>query len=293
MIGRSELDINEFLQKLDTKNFYEKCALFIWGVLIYAISFSLFFSPKNIVTGGSTGLALIINELTGIETSLFVFIFSLIFLVIGYITLGKYNTAKTVCGVIILPIFMKFASIFPAFLNLNHSSLFLIIFFGGILMGLGNGIIIRSGFSVGGFQTIYQILYKYKGISIGKASLITNGILVLLSSFSFGIDNALYAIIALYISSIVTDKVMLETSITKTFLIVTEKNKEITQYITDNLARSCTIINAKGGYTNDNKKIIMCALPTRQYYRAKEIIGTIDKNAFILIMDTYEIYGGM
>lgn len=293
MIGRSEFDINEILLKLDSKNFYEKCALFIWGVLIYAISFSLFFSPRNIVTGGSTGLAIIINEVFGIDTSLFVFVFSLIFLVIGYIALGKYSTAKTVCGVIILPIFMKFASVFPAHLNINNSSLFLIVFFGGLLMGLGNGIIIRSGFSVGGFQTIYQILYKYKGISIGKASLFTNGILVIISGFFFGFDNALYAIIALYISSVVTDKVMLETSITKTFLIVTKKSKEINQYIIENLSHSCTILDAKGGYKNDNKKIVMCAVPTRQYYRAKEIIENIDKDAFLLIMDTYEIYGGM
>ena len=293
MIGRSEFDINEIIIKIENKNFFEKSALFIWGVLIYAVSFSLFFSPRNIVTGGSTGLALIINEIFNIDLSLFVFLFSLVSLIVGYFALGKYNTAKTICGVILLPIFMKFASVFPAYLNINHSSLFLIVFFGGLLMGLGNGIIIRSGFSVGGFQTLYQILYKYRGISIGKASLFTNGILVAISGFFFGFDNALYAIIGLYISSVVTDKVMLETSITKTFLIVTKKSKEINQYVIENLAHSCTILNAKGGYDNDNKKIVMCAVPTRQYYRAKEVIENIDKDAFFLIMDTYEIYGGM
>lgn len=160
-------------------------------------------------------------------------------------------------------------------------------------MGLGNGIIIRSGFSVGGFQTIYQILYKYKGISIGKSSLFINSILILIGSYFFGISNSLYAIIGLYVSSVVTDRVMLETSITKTFLIVTKKSKRITQYITDNLSHSCTVLNAKGGRNNDDKKIIMFAVPTRQYYQAKQIIKEIDQDAFFLIMDTYEIYGGM
>lgn len=293
MIKRSDIDINELLIKIDSKNIAERCALFIWGVLLYAISFSLFFSPNDIVTGGSTGLAIIINEIFNVDMSLFVFFFSLAFLIIGYITLGKYNTLKTICGVILLPIFIKFTSIFPMIIDLSKSSMFLIVFFGGIVMGLGNGIIIRSGFSVGGFQTIYQILYKYYGISIGKASLISNGITVLIGGIFFGISNVLYAIIGLYIASVITDKVMLETSITKTFLIVTKKSKEINQYITLNLGRGATIINAKGGYKGENKKILMCAIPTRQYYQAKEIIQSIDENAFILITDTYEAYGGM
>lgn len=293
MIRRGEIDINEILLKIDNENTAERIALFIWGVLLYAISFTLFFSTNDIVTGGSTGLAIIVNEIFNIDMSLFVFLFSLVFLIIGYITLGKYTAMKTICGVIMLPIFMKFSSIFPTFIDLKDSSLFLIVFFGGIIMGLGNGIIIRSGFSVGGFQTIYQILYKYYGISIGKSTLVLNGILVFISGFFFGFTNVLYAIIGLYIASTVTDRVMLETSITKTFFIVTKKSKEINQYITENLGRGATIMKARGGYDNDNKKIMMCAVPTRQYYRAKEIIENLDKDAFILIMDTYEIFGGV
>ena len=244
MIRRSEIDVNEILLKIDNENTAERIALFIWGVLLYAISFTLFFSTNDIVTGGSTGLAIIVNEIFNIDMSLFVFLFSLVFLIIGYITLGKYTAMKTICGVIMLPIFMKFSSIFPIFIDLKESSLFLIVFFGGIIMGLGNGIIIRSGFSVGGFQTIYQILYKYYGISIGKSTLVLNGILVFISGFFFGFTNVLYAIIGLYIASTVTDRVMLETSITKTFFIVTKKSKEINQYITENLGRGATIMKA-------------------------------------------------
>lgn len=293
MIKRNDLDINELLLKLENQNTLEKISIFIWGVLVYAISFSLFFSPNNIVTGGTTGLSIIIKELFGINMSVFVFIASAISLIIGYITLGKYETIKTICGVIILPIFMEFASIFPTLIDLSDSSLFLIVFFGSLVMGIGNGIILRSGFSTGGFQTIFQILYKYYGISIGKSNLIINGSIIFISGFLFGFTKVLYAIIGLYISSIITDKVMLETSMTKTFFIVTKKSKEINQYILDNLGRGATIIKARGGYTKDNKKILMCAVPTRQYYRAKEIIENIDPNAFILITDTYEIYGGM
>ena len=289
----SNMDINQFLLKITSQNFTERCALFIWGVFLYALSFSLFFSPNYIVTGGSAGLAIIINKIFHMDESLFVFLFSLAFLIIGFITLGKYNTIKTICGVIILPIFMKFTSIFTNIINLNDISLFLTVFLGGVVMGLGNGIIIRSSFSVGGFQTIYQMLYKYLGISIGKASLISNGIIVILSGIFFDITNVLYAIIALYVASIITDKVMLETSVTKTFMIITDKAQEINQYILSDLNCGSTIINAKGGYKGDSKKILICAIPTRKYYLAKEIIKELDKKAFILITDTYEVSGGV
>lgn len=290
---KSSIDIAELLLKIERNSFAERFSMFIWGVLLYAISFSLFFSPNEIVTGGSTGLSLIINELFHIDMSLFVLVFSIVTLIVGYIYLGKNYTIKTISGVLMLPVFMKFTSIFPYFIDLTDISLFLIVFIGGLIMGLGNGIIIRSGFSVGGFQTIYQMSYKYLGLSIGKSTLITNGTLVIISGVFFGWSNALYAIIGLYIASVVTDKVMLETSVSKTFFIVTKKPKEINDYIIDILGHGATLMNAKGGYKEDNKKILMCVVPTRQYYQAKEVIQDIDEDAFFLITDTYEIYGGM
>ena len=285
--------IEEVINSLNARNRSERIAIFIWGVLVYAISFSIFFSPKNIITGGTTGLSLIVDKFLKIDTSVFVFFVSFTLLVIGYFLLGKKNTIKTIFGVILLPIFLEFSSIFQVLFHLEASSLFLTIFFGGIMMGLGNGMIIRSGFSVGGFQTIYQILYKYFGISIGKSTLWVNSVLIFISGMIFGVSNALYAIIGLYISSVVTDRVMLESSITKTFFIITNKEKEISQYIVENLGYGVTAMNAEGGYSGKNKKILMCAIPTRHYYELKESIQELDEEVFFLITDTYEIYGGV
>ena len=285
--------IEEVINSLNARNRSERIAIFIWGVLVYAISFSIFFSPKNIITGGTTGLSLIVDKFLKIDTSVFVFFVSFTLLVIGYFLLGKKNTIKTIFGVVLLPIFLEFSSIFQVLFHLEASSLFLTIFFGGIMMGLGNGMIIRSGFSVGGFQTIYQILYKYFGISIGKSTLWVNSVLIFISGMIFGVSNALYAIIGLYISSVVTDRVMLESSITKTFFIITNKEKEISQYIVENLGYGVTVMNAEGGYSGKNKKILMCAIPTRHYYELKESIQELDEEVFFLITDTYEIYGGV
>lgn len=290
---KRDVRIEEVINALNARNRSERIAIFIWGVLVYAISFSIFFSPKNIVTGGTAGLSLIVDKFLKIDTSVFVFFVSFTLLVIGYFLLGKKNTIKTIFGVILLPIFLEFSSVFQVLFHLEASSLFLTIFFGGIMMGLGNGMIIRSGFSVGGFQTIYQILYKYFGISIGKSTLWVNGVLIFISGMIFGVSNALYAIIGLYISSVVTDRVMLESSITKTFFIITNKEKEISQYIVENLGYGITVMNAEGGYSGKNKKILMCAIPTRHYYELKESIQELDEEVFFLITDTYEIYGGV
>ena len=283
----------EMILNLEKDSFWKRSALFIWGILLYSVSFSLFFSPNDIVTGGSTGIAIIINEIYKIDISTFVFIFSIVSLLIGSIFLGLKTTIKTLSGVLILPIFLKFTSIFPEYINLSTLPTLMIVLLGGIIMGLGNGIIIRSGYSVGGFQTIYQILYKYFYISIGKSTLVINGIIVLISACIFGWDNGLYATIGLFVASKITDKVMLETSISKSFFIVTDKYKEINDYIITILGRSATIMNATGGYSNTKKKILMCAIPTRQYFMAKQTIQEIDEDAFFLITDTYEIYGGM
>ena len=292
-MGKADIVVNDIIEHLNTKDRAERCAIFIWGIMIYALAFSIFFSPRNIVTGGTTGLSIILKDVFNIDTSITVFSLSFLLLIVGYFMLGKRYAIKTFFGVIMLPIFMKFSTIFQGFFNVNDLSLFLLVFFGGMLMGLGNGMIIRSGYSVGGFQTIYQILYKYFGISIGKSTLWINGVLVVISGFFFGFGNSLYAVIGLYVSSVVTDKVMLETSSTKTFYIVTEKEKDISQYVKENLGYGITVMNGRGGYTNDKKKVLMCAIPTRKYYLLKEVIKEIDKDVFFLVTDTYEIYNGV
>ena len=289
---KNDFEIREFLTELDHKNKTQKFAIFICGVLIYSIAFSIFFSPKNVVTGGTTGLSLIIYDVFHIDTSITVFLSSFLLLIVGFILLDKKMMMKTVFGFIMLPIFMKFGGLYADMLRFDDTSLFLIVFFGGVVMGFGNGLVIRSGYSVGGFQTLYQIFYKYYGIPIGKSTLILNGILIVLSSFFFGITNALYAVIGLYVSSVVTDKVMLETSATKTFYIVTDKDEEISQYIVENLGYGVTLMDAKGGYSDSSLKVLMCAVPTREYYQMKEMVQGIDEHVFFLITDTYEIYDG-
>ena len=282
----------EILEHIKKENFTQRICLFITGTLLYALSFTIFFEPFNIVTGGTTGLAQIINSIKPINISLFVLVASFIIQILGFLLLGFKETVKTLLGVIILPIFLEFATVFTSYIDFSNTSLFLTVTCGSIIMGFASGIILKSGFSLGGFQTIYQIIYKYLRISVGKSSLILNGTLIFISGFFFGFSNVLYAIAGLYIGSYITDKEILGTSVCKTFYIVTTKEKEVNEFIISNLGHSATIIDAKGGYTGDKKKVLMCAIPTRQYFLMKEIVKEIDENSFFLATDTYEINGG-
>ena len=119
----------------------------------------------------------------------------------------------------------------------------------------------------------------------------TDGIIITIALFVFGFQNFIYSIINMYIIGIMTDKVILGISESKTIYIITEHEEKIKQYILKNLSHGVTIIEAKGGYTGNQQKIIMCIIPTKEYFKAKEGIHTIDPNAFLLVTDAYEVRG--
>ena len=285
----ANIDIKSIIKD---KNFFERFAFLVWGTLMYSIAYTICFYPKNIVIGGTSGLAQIISNFTNIDVVLLVTIISIIIQLLAFIFLGFEEAMNTLLGVILFPIFLKFSQIFLNYVNTDDISLLLITLISSVIMGFGNGIILKSGFSGGGFQTLAQILHKYLKISIGNASIIVNGIVILIGGCIFDLSHILYAIIGLYVSSYITDKVLLGISECKTFYIITNKEKEVNEFITTNLGHSATIIDAKGGYSNEHKKVLMCAVPTRQYFLMKEVVKEVDKNAFFLATDTYEIKGG-
>ena len=194
--------------------------------------------------------------------------------------------------VIIYPIFIEATSKITNHIDLETSSLLLTIIFGGALDGLASGLILKEGFSAGGTQIITQIMYKYLHMSLGKSSLIVNSLIIITAIFTFGITKSMYAVIALYISSTITDRVILGVSNNKSFYIITDKEEEVCEFIIQKLHHSVTIINAKGGYSNKNKKLLLCIIPTKEYFLVKEVVLEIDKNAFFLITDSYEAVGG-
>ena len=149
----------------------------------------------------------------------------------------------------------------------------------------------KSGYSSGGFPVISQVLFEKFQISIAKSSMIINVIIVCIGAFFFGTTNALYAIIYLYINNIVMDRVLLGISTNKAFYIMTHKEDEIKDYIINNLHHTVTTFNVKGGFLEDKRKVILTVIPSSEYYRLTEGIKTIDKDAFFVATDSYQVEG--
>ena len=162
----------------------------------------------------------------------------------------------------------------------------------GILLGITNGLMYKVGFSNGGLNIISQVLYKYFHISLSKTSMIINIIVVLIGGIYFGFNMVLYALIIIYISSLVMDKVLLGISQNKAFYIMTTEDKKVRNYLIDVMNHSVTIFDVKGGFLEKKREVILAVVPTKEYFQVTEGIKMIDKNAFFIATDAYEVKGG-
>ncbi len=288
----NDFEVTELLSNINTKHLVKKYITFILGLFLTAFAFTIFYSPNNIVCGGTTGLSIIFRELLNINPSLFIAISSLILLIFSLIFLGWETTARTVVGTVLYPVFIMITEFLAQYIKFESSSLFLTILFGGIVYGLGLGLMLKTGFSNGGTMILNQILNKYAKMSIGHANLVVNAAILVLGLFVFGIDKTIYALSTIYIYSLITDRVILGVSKSKTFYIVTDNEFEVKEFIIKKLGHSATIIDARGGYSNKKNKIVMATIPTKEYFIVKEFVQELDKNSFFLITDTYEVSGG-
>lgn len=286
---RKKFNTKRLEKTIKNKNTYYNFFLFMMGMAISAISVSVFYSPNGVVTTGGTGLAIILNKYLNIDLSLLVLCLSSILLVLSFLIFGVNYGSKHILGTILFPIFIKSATLINEFIDFKDISLFLLIIIGSVLSGIGFGLVKRSNYSLGGFYVLYDIINQKFKISIGKASLICNSLLIIFSIFTFGISKSIYAMIGLYVTSYVGDKIMLGISNNKAFYIVTRKPSEVRDYIINNLNHTVTIVTARGGYSDRKKKMLLCVIPTVEYVKMKEVIKAIDDKAFFLITDCYSV----
>lgn len=283
------LDINKIKKRIREKNYWKNFFLFVMGMTFSAVSVSVFYNPNKVVTTGSTGLAILMNRFINIDLSLLIFAFSSILLVLDFAVFGPIHGSRNILGTLLFPVFIKATSLITNYVYFNNTSLFLLILIGGVLSGIGFGLVKKSGYSLGGFYTLYDILNQKFKISIGKANLICNMTIIIASIFVFGLDKCIYAFIGLYVSSYVGDRIMIGISKNKAFYIITTNPIIIKDYIVNNLNHTVTVVNARGGYTDKKKKMLLCVMPTREYTFVKEIIKELDNKAFFLITDSYYV----
>ena len=272
-----------------SKSSISRFIYFILGMLLFSFSFNYFLLPNDLVFGGVSGLSIIFKNI--LDPSIFVFVVSSILLVISYIFLGKEKTFGSAVGSLLLPVFLKIMSFVTDNID-KVDEVFLAVIFGGLLAGVGIGFVYKAGFTMGGTDIINQIIHKYFKISLGKCMLISDGSIVLCSFFSFGLIKFMYAVVVLYIISTMTDKVLLGISNSKAFYIVTSQVNEVKNYVMVKLGHGITIFDAVGGFSKEDQKVLFCVIPPRDYFKLKEGIHDIDKDAFFVVTDAYEVFGG-
>lgn len=282
----------DIFKQIYSKDRIKRFILLCVGLFIVSFSFNLFCLPNNLVSGGVSSLSIVVEKEIGIQPSMFILYANIFLLCISYLILGKSKTFHSAVGALLFPLFIELTSHITQYIQIENKPLLLITLFAGVLVGFGNGLVYKVGYTTGGSDIINQILCKYFKIGMGKAVLITDGVVIGICSLVFSLNEILYGFILIYIISYMVDKIIIGISSSKTFYIVTDKPKDVKEYIINDLNHSVTNFFARGGYKEKEETVLMTVLPTREYYQFRKGILKIDKNAFFMVTDAYEVVGG-
>ncbi|MDD6223443.1 MAG: YitT family protein [bacterium] len=285
----STLNVLEIIRK---KKLIRRYLTLIIALFISACYFNLLQLPTKIVTGGASGISIILNSYFGLEPSRIILIISLILLVVGAIFLGIEKTSGAVVSAIVYPLFVDVTANLADYIQVDLTDKVLISIFIGVLSGVTTGMVYKVGFSNGGISTISEMISKYQKVPISTTSFIINFSIVLVGGMSFGWNMVMYAAIILYIHTIILDHVLIGVSKNKSLYIMTTKEEEIKEYIMNQLHHGVTIFDVKGGFLEKKRRVLMTVIPNREYFKLKEGIKTLDQEAFFIVTDSYQVYGG-
>ena len=284
--------MNEIIERIRKKQRLHRIILMSISVICNAILYSLFLLPLNLVTGSVGGVATITNHLYGINPSIMILLLTIACAIFSFMYLGYKRTIGTLIFSLAYPVLVHLTSFLNGIIVItNPDDMFLVVIFAGALSGIANGLMYKTGYSNGGFPVISQYLYEEYRISINKSSLIINMSIVFLGGFYFGTINVLYALIFLYVNDVVMKKVLLGINNNKAFYIITKEEDKTKELLVKELNHNITVFDVKGGVFERKRKIILSVIPTREYYRVTELIKEIDKDAFFIVTDSYEVNG--
>lgn len=260
------------------------------GCAIYALSFNWFFAPNNISMGGFTGIAQILNRLLPI---LPVGITSIVL----NVPLFAVGVRKQGVGLLISSLYaMSLGSLLIDAMAAVHTfqpmDSLLSCVYGGVLLGASMGIMLAAGATTGGTELLARLLkYKFRNLSIGRLCLVIDVIVICLYALTFrNINNALYGIIAMYISSLAMDTVVYGALNAKLAYIISQKSGEIAACLLG-MDLGVTLLNGKGGFSGDEKQVVLCAFKRSQIATIKASVTAIDPSAFIIVCEAHEVLG--
>ncbi len=263
------------------------------GVELVVLGVYFFKFPNNFSIGGVTGLAILLSSLLGpqISTSTVVFVINMILLVVGYLVIGRSFGNKTAYGSILMSASLSLLEyLFPLKGPLTNEPM-LELAFAVLLPAVGAAILFNIGASTGGTDVVAMILKKYSNIDIGRSLFITDLFLTLASFLIFDITTGLLSLLGLLVKSTMVDTIIENLNLHKYLTIICKDPKPISDFILNTLHRSATISDAKGAFSNQEKKIIFAVMNRSQAVQLRRFIKETEPDAFILITNTSEIVG--
>lgn len=276
--------------KKETKAYLLDFLAIVVGGIIWAMGINIFTVPNQIAPGGATGLATVINYFTGFPVGVIIILINIPLFIFAFFFVGRRFTLKTAAAIVLTSVILDVSSVFmPAFIE----DKLLASIFGGVLSGVGLGIIYMRGIATGGSDLLARLIdKKVSFISYGKTILIIDFIVVVIAAFAYkDWRSALYAVITIALNSLFVDNLLNGITEGKLVYVVTEKEKEISSAVLNDMKRGATLIPAKGCYTGKNTNILLITVKNYELPRLKKIIKETDKKSFMIIGNAAEILG--
>jgi len=279
-------------EKLFSAKWFKSYALIAVGTFLVAMGYVLFISPNKIVPGGIYGISIMLHYLLGTPIGLTALVFNIPLTLIGTKLLGPRFGAKTVVAFILTSIYVDLLSYFYGSSPLVPGETLVSCIFGGLFIGIGVALTFKAKATSGGSDVIAMILQKYTHLPSGQLMMLVDSSIVVLSFVVFGDWRIpLFSWITIFVTGKVIDTVMHGFSYDKTLFIISDKHDEIRNSIINDLKRGGTFLYGEGMYNRDSKQIIFTVVNPRELYLLEEYIHRIDPNAFIAVLDAYEILG--
>lgn len=269
--------------------FYMQILIILLGSFITAISINAFIIPHKLLSGGASGLALILQYTTKISSGYWVMIINIPIFIAGYILLDRKFILRSFIGMVSLSTFLVLTKNVAAYVAVDDILLSTV--FGAVLGGIGAGLIFKDGSSQGGGDIVAIIIRKKKGIKIPTICLTIDIIVVILGTLVTNLSIGMYTMILMYIKSKVVEKVINIFDKKHILMIVTKKEDEMAKAILNKLGRGVTFLYGEGAYTHEKKRMLYCIVNERELNEMKNMIENIDEGALISIYETYDVQG--
>jgi len=262
----------------------------IFGNFLYALAVTAFVVPADLVTGGSTGIALAMNHMFGMSVSGFMLAANVLMLLVGFVFLGKAFAVTTLASTFLIPAFLEICERALAGLTLSADP-FLCTVFGGLGIGIALGIVIRTGSSTGGMDIPPLVVAKYTRIPVSVGMYVLDILILFLQAIYSPLENFLYGVVLVIIYTVTIDKVLLFGTKRIEVKVISEHTQQIADAILHELDRGVTLLQAEGGYKREDKQVVLSIVSNRELSRLEKIVHRVDPECFMIVSHVSEVRG--